>query len=290
MGGQVGDSGVISAGNNEAEVVDTIHPEAGLTAHVVKVIDGEIKAGDEVELQLNAIRRAKIRRNHTATHILHWALRQVLGDHVKQAGSFVSDERLRFDFTHFEGVSDADLAKVEKLANEKVACAMDVQTYETSLDDARAKGVTALFGEKYGEVVRVVNVGDFSSELCAGCHAANTAEIGLIKITSESSVGSNARRIEAVTSMEAYNYLNERNNLLNDAAAILRCPVSQVTDRVNDKLAQIKQLEADIKNAQKSQNKDILADALKYVSDVAAGYKLLIHNLGDLQGSDIKHW
>ena len=183
MGGEVGDTGTIFADGLVLEVQDTVAPEKGLSVHRVKVAEGAVARGDDVTAAVDALRRARITRNHTATHILHAALRQVLGDHVKQAGSYVGPDRLRFDFTHFEAMTPEQVAEVERVANDVVMRAIPTDIYETSLDAAREAGVTALFGEKYGEVVRVVTCGDFSRELCGGCHVGNTAEIGLVKIS-----------------------------------------------------------------------------------------------------------
>ena len=185
MGGEVGDTGVIACDGVKAEVIDTKAPEKGLVCHVVKVVEGTLCAEQVVTATVEAGRRARVTRNHTATHILHAALRQVLGEHVSQAGSYVGPDRLRFDFTHFAAVTPEQLAEVERVANEFIMSATPTNIYETSLDAAREGGVTALFGEKYGEQVRVVECGTFSRELCGGCHVANTAEIGLMKITSE---------------------------------------------------------------------------------------------------------
>lgn len=290
MGGQVGDTGVITSKNGEADVVDSIHPETGLTAHVVKVTDGQISVGDNVDLQVNAIKRALISRNHTATHILHWALREVVGEHVNQAGSYVSDKRLRFDFTHFEAVLPEELARVEKLANEKIMMGSTINIYETSLEDARKSGVTALFGEKYGETVRVVQAGDFSAELCAGCHAANTSEIGMIKIINESSVGSNARRIEAVTSIGAYDYLSERDVQLREVTSVLRCAPNQAAVRAQANIDEIKRLKKGIQTAVSVDTQDLMKTALDRVFVTSGGYKMIVAYIERLEGTDIKKW
>ena len=208
MGGEVGDTGTISSEAFTAEVIDTKAPEKGLVAHVVTVTSGTVTVGESVAAQVDKLRRARISRNHTCTHLLHAALRSVLGSHINQAGSYVGPDRLRFDFTHFEAMTPEELVQVEKLANEQIMLALPTNIYETSLSSAREAGVTALFGEKYGETVRVVEAGEFSKELCGGCHVSNTSEIGLVKIVSESSVGANTRRIEALTSFDALDYLN----------------------------------------------------------------------------------
>jgi alanyl-tRNA synthetase len=202
-GGQVGDTGVLTNEYSRARVTDTKEPEKGLTVHYVTVEQGKFYASEGVHAEIDVPRRERIRRNHTATHILHWALRQVLGEHVKQAGSLVAPDRLRFDFTHFEAMTRDQIKEVERIANEKIMENHPVTYRETSLKAAREAGVIALFGEKYGDIVRVLTVDGVSSELCGGTHVGRTSEIGLVKITRESSVGANQRRIEAVTSYDA---------------------------------------------------------------------------------------
>ncbi|MDO5329135.1 MAG: alanine--tRNA ligase [Coriobacteriia bacterium] len=288
MGGQVGDQGKIYNDKVELQVTDTFHPDKPLYAHKVKVIKGALRVDDKVSLEVDKLRRSRISRNHTATHILHWALRNVLGDHVKQAGSYVAPDRLRFDFTHFEAMTRDQIAEVEKMANDKIMEAVSVATYNTSLNEARKSGVTALFGEKYGDEVRVVNTGDFSSELCGGCHVSNTSEIGLVKVTIETSVGANARRIEAVTSFDAYDYCTERLNILDNSADILRCPIKQVPDRIEKNIADIKRLNKDIEIIASKAADDAFDEVMDSVFETEAGYKLCIHNILNLEGNDIK--
>ena len=252
MGGQVGDTGTIADGSMEFKVTDATIPEKGITSHRGKISDGEVKVGDNVTATIDVARRERIRRNHTATHILQYALREVLGDHVKQAGSLVAPDRLRFDFTHFEGVSREQLEKVERIVNAKIAANASVSYYETSLDEARKRGVTALFGEKYGDVVRVLECGDFSKELCGGTHVRKTGEIGLMKILSESSIGSNTRRIEAVTSFDAYQYTATQLGYLADAAAVLKTSPAQVAEKAQASIDKARQLERDAKKAAKA--------------------------------------
>lgn len=204
MGGEVGDSGELEGIGFAVAVHDTQTRAGGLVSHVGHVTGGTLSVGDIASGSVDVARRALIRRNHTATHLLDAALKRVLGDHVNQAGSHVDEHGLRFDFTHFEAVTADELASVERIVNEQIIDAKPVVTREMPIDEAKASGAVALFGEKYGDVVRVVSVGaeelPFSRELCGGMHATNTAQLGLFKIVSESSVGSNARRIEAVTS------------------------------------------------------------------------------------------
>ena len=207
MGGQVGDTGKLTAPGLYVHVTDTKHRDGGLESHVGVVEEGTLSVGDSVTATIDAGRRELIRRNHTATHLLDAALKKVLGDHVNQAGSLVAPDRMRFDFTHFEALTKDELDRIEGMVNAEIFAAKPVVTQIMSIEDAKAAGAVALFGEKYGDVVRVVSAGaedaPFSRELCGGTHARNTADLGLFKIISESSVGSNSRRIEAVTSMGA---------------------------------------------------------------------------------------
>jgi alanyl-tRNA synthetase len=279
LGGQVGDTGaIVSAAGMSLSVDDTQAPEKGLTVHKGTIAQGSLAVGDEVTATIDHMRRERIRRNHTATHILHWALREVLGDHVKQAGSYVAPDRLRFDFTHFEGLSASQIAAVEQLANERIMADESVRAYETSLSVAREAGVTALFGEKYGEFVRVVECGSYSKELCGGTHVGRTSEIGFLKVLSESSVGANARRIEAVTSFDALSYVNGLIEDLDAIAQVLHVPVKDAVQRVESNAKHIKELEAALKQAeQEAQAGDVegyLADAI----DV--GYPLVIADIG----------
>ena len=231
MGGEVGDTGTLESATAKLTVVDTKAPEKGIAAHRVHVEEGVLSVGQTVTATVDAERRGRITRNHTATHVLHSALRQVLGEHVAQKGSYVGPDRLRFDFTHFQAMTPEQIAEVERVSNRFIMQAISTNIYETSLDQARANGVTALFGEKYDDVVRVVEAGDFSRELCGGCHVANTAEIGLIKITTETSVAAGVRRIEAVTSFGALEYLNNLESELKATAALLRAPLFSVAER-----------------------------------------------------------
>ena len=291
MGGQVGDTGYISnTEKNEAEVVDTVVPEPGLTSHSVKVIGGSFKLGDNVDLEVDALRRARITRNHTATHILHWALREVLGDHVNQAGSHVAPDRLRFDFTHFEALNADQIAEVEKLANDQIMRAFDVETYNTSLKEARAKGVTALFGEKYGEEVRVVNVGNFSEELCGGCHVKNTGEIGFVKIINESSVGANARRIEACTSYDAYNYTSGLIAEMDKAASLLKGNKTQLTQNVSKMLANVKELKKELEFSHSKQSTMIRKEVFDDLAKSSMGFDCLVLDCGDIRNYDFKEY
>ena len=288
MGGEVGDTGTISSETFTAEVIDTKAPEKGLVAHVVTVISGTVTVGESVAAQVDKLRRARISRNHTCTHLLHAALRSVLGSHINQAGSYVGPDRLRFDFTHFEAMTPEELAQVEKLANEQIMLALPTNIYETSLSSARKAGVTALFGEKYGETVRVVEAGEFSKELCGGCHVSNTSEIGLVKIVSESSVGANTRRIEALTSFDALDYLNGFEVPMKELSSKLRTPVQDVVARVESTLAQVKELTSELKKAKTSSN-DILPESLdEYIVD--AGFPVFVYRKDGLDAGGMRNF
>ncbi|MCH4184547.1 MAG: alanine--tRNA ligase [Eggerthellaceae bacterium] len=277
MGGEIGDIGTMMGSDAQLTVTDTKAPEKGLVVHHVTVTSGAIHVGDGVRAIVDAPRRARIRRNHSATHILHWALRQVLGDHVRQAGSYVAPDRLRFDFTHFESVTRDQICAVEGLANRKIMENHTVTTYETGLDEARASGVTALFGEKYGDRVRVVDMDGFSRELCGGMHVAQTSEIGLIKITSESSVGANVRRIEAVTSFDALAYVNRIETELRNTADVLRVPLFDVDERTAASLDQLKDLQTKMKRNKRVAVAGDLARVLDKVTFTAHdGYPIVI--------------
>ncbi|WP_165062787.1 alanine--tRNA ligase [Adlercreutzia sp. ZJ154] len=276
MGGEVGDTGYIQGTNMCARVLDTTAPEKGLVRHSVKVESGSISVGDAVEATVDAKRRASIERNHTATHILHSALRKVLGEHVRQAGSYVGPDRLRFDFTHFEALSAKQVAEVEHVANMAVMEAVPTNIYETTLDEARANGVTALFGEKYDSDVRVVEAGDFSRELCGGCHVGNTAEIGFIKVTGETSVGANTRRIEAVTSYGALEYVNKIEAELREAAAELKVPMFDVSERTASNLKSFKELQQAAKRGKEAVSDDGITELLATIKLSSAGYPVII--------------
>ena len=288
MGGEVGDTGTISSEAFTAEVIDTKAPEKGLVAHVVTVTSGTVTVGESVAAQVDKLRRARISRNHTCTHLLHAALRSVLGSHINQAGSYVGPDRLRFDFTHFEAMTSEELAQVEKLANEQIMLALPTNIYETSLSSAREAGVTALFGEKYGETGRVVEAGEFSKELCGGCHVSNTSEIGLVKIVSESSVGANTRRIEALTSFDALDYLNGFEVPMKELSSKLRTPVQDVVARVESTLAQVKELTFELKKAKTSSN-DILPESLdEYIVD--AGFPVFVYRKDGLDAGGMRNF
>jgi alanyl-tRNA synthetase len=244
-GGQVGDTGTISTDTATVAVVDTQYGLPGLVLHRARIERGTLAEGDVVTAQIDGERRDRIRRNHTATHVLHWALREVLGPHVKQAGSLVAPDRLRFDFSHFQAVTPEELAKVEALANELVISDAPVRHYETTKTEAERVGAIAFFGEKYGEIVRVLEAGP-STELCGGTHVHALGFIGPIKIVSEGSIGSNVRRIEALTGDTALAFIADEEARLRRIGNALRATPSEVEDKVSKLVAQVRDLETEI--------------------------------------------
>jgi alanyl-tRNA synthetase len=259
-GGQVGDTGIIYSSGAEAEVINT-KKEAGLHAHVARVKSGRLYVWDSVKCVVDEEKRMAAARNHTATHLLHSALRVVVGEHVKQAGSYVSHERLRFDFSHFHQIDRKELEAVEDNVNARILQNVKVETEIRDLQEALKSGVTALFGEKYGESVRVVRVPGVSAELCGGTHSSSTGEIGIFVIISEGSVASGIRRIEALTGKAAYDYLRQKKNELEEIKVLLK------TDRPLEKIEKIlgdaRLMEKEIRKLKTSPSRDVISDALK---------------------------
>ena len=291
MGGQVGDTGKLTAPGLYVHVTDTKHRDGGLESHVGVVEEGTLSVGDSVTATIDAGRRELIRRNHTATHLLDAALKKVLGDHVNQAGSLVAPDRMRFDFTHFEALTKDELDRIEGMVNAEIFAAKPVVTHIMSIEDAKAAGAVALFGEKYGDVVRVVSAGaedtPFSRELCGGTHARNTADLGLFKIISESSVGSNSRRIEAVTSMGAIEYVDERLAQLDEVAAALKVRPSAVADRVEQLQQDLRTANHKLEAALTGAGSNQVAEALKSAVQLN-GYSCVIAKLEGLSGKELR--
>ena len=290
MGGQVGDTGTLVSEAAKLEVTDT-KGHNGLYAHVAKVFEGTLHEGDVVTASIDAHRRELIRRNHTATHLLDAALKSVLGEHVNQAGSLVDDGRLRFDFTHFEALTAEQLHEVEDLVNVEIFSAKPVVTKVCGIEEAKAAGAVALFGEKYGDVVRMVSCGTedvpFSRELCGGTHARNTSELGLFKIVSESSTGSNVRRIEAVTSLGALAWLDERNDALDAVAAELKCRPEDAAGRIADIKAGAREAEAKLKQALLGGSSDKIQAAMGAAIDCGS-YKAVIARMDGLEAGELR--
>lgn len=291
MGGQAGDAGVLSAEGAMVRVLDT-KGHNGLYAHVASIEEGSLSEGDVVLAQVDHKRRELLRRNHTATHLLDAALKQVLGDHVNQAGSLVAPMHLRFDFTHFEALTSEQLSQIEELVNSWIFAALPVDTQVMGIEEAKASGAVALFGEKYGDVVRVVSagLGDqlVSRELCGGTHARNTAELGLFKITSESSTGSNVRRIEAVSSEGAIAYLEGRAALVDQAAASLKCRTEEVPARISALQAELRDTANKLKAALTGGSSDAISAAINDAAELE-GYKLVTAELSGLEAADLRN-
>ncbi len=229
-GGQVGDTGTIRTETGLVRVTDTQLTLPGVHGHRGKVVEGFIQHGQDATTSIDRLRRERTRKNHTGTHILHWALRDVLGDHVHQAGSLVAPDRLRFDFSHFSAVDTETLHHVEKMTNERIIENARVTTIETTKDEAEQMGALAFFGDKYGDRVRVVKTGDFSTEFCGGTHVPTTGQVGPLVLVSEGSVGSNIRRVEALTGSAGYEYLSELRSRLDDVSHVLKSQPSRVVD------------------------------------------------------------
>lgn len=245
-GGQIGDTGVIITGTGRAEVIDTTFALPNLRRHLVRFSSGSITAGQTAQMEIDVDRREATRRNHTGTHILHWALRSVLGDHVKQAGSYVGPDRLRFDFSHYSAVTTDEIREIESLANSETLRNEGVRAFETTKNEAESLGAIAFFGDKYGEVVRVLEAGN-SIELCGGTHVRATGDIGIIKIIGESSIGSNLRRIEAVTGANTLTVLQRDQDTLTEVAQLIGAGGDDLVTGVRRKIEENRQLADEIK-------------------------------------------
>ncbi|MCH5321750.1 MAG: alanine--tRNA ligase, partial [Eubacterium sp.] len=246
-GGQIGDCGVIkNSDSNIFNVDDTSKNADGIYLHSGKVSSGIISVGDSVSASLDADRRKAIMKNHTAAHLLQSALRQVLGTHVEQAGQLVNENEVRFDFTHFNPMTADELAKVELLVNQFIMQAQTVTMQEMPIEEAKKMGAMMLFGEKYGDIVRVVKTGDFSTEFCGGTHVANSGELGLFKIISESSVAAGVRRITALTGLNLLDYLNNSENTVKEVASVLKTSDSEITSRASSIVAELKDKDKEI--------------------------------------------
>jgi alanyl-tRNA synthetase len=250
-GGQVGDTGEITSGTARAEVLDTVYALPGLHRHVARITEGTIDVGDEVTASIDSDRRNAIRRHHTGTHVLHWALREVLGDHVKQQGSLVTADRLRFDFSHFEALTPEQVAAIEDLANDEILSNAEARHEEMSMEEARTLGAIAFFGDKYGERVRVLQAGNHSIELCGGTHVSRLGDIGPVKIVSETSIGSNLRRIEAVAGTGPVHRLREREAELAAVASAAGVPAGEVVQGVGRLREQLKAAQDEVKALKK---------------------------------------
>ena len=290
-GGQEGDHGVIRLGDSVFEVKDTIKLQGGKIGHVGTVTAGMFKKGDVVTLSVDEAKRNATCKNHSATHLLQKALKTVLGNHVEQAGSSNNDKHLRFDFTHFSALSTAEIKEVEAIVNAEIAAALPVLTKVMNIEEAKKTGAMALFGEKYGDDVRVVSMGDFSKELCGGTHVSNTATIALFKIVSETGVAAGVRRIEALTGQGVIEYYNQVEANLNAAAAAAKCEAAQLVKRIETLQEELKEANRENEKLKNQMAKDAMGDVMDQVVEIS-GVKLLavkidnvdmngLRNLGD---------
>ncbi len=265
-GGQVGDTGTITTSTGTVRVLDTTYALPGLHRHTFEVVEGALEPGQVAPASSDVARRAAIRRNHTGTHILHWALREILGDHVKQQGSWVGPDRLRFDFAHHGSVTPDEIRRIEDLANHEILANASVRHFETTMDEARQLGAIMFFGDKYGDVVRVLEAGRHSTELCGGTHVSALGDIGPLKVVSETSIGSNIRRIEAVTGTGPIDRLRAEEDKLRDAADLLGVPVEDLHGGIEKRLAELRAARDELKSLRSqlagSQADDLVGSAV----------------------------
>ncbi len=280
MGGQEGDNGVITADGNVFVVKDTAKLLGGKIAHIGYVEKGIFEVGQRVTLEVNSAQRASTCKNHSATHLLQKALRLVLGEHVEQAGSLVTKDRLRFDFTHFSAMTKEEIQKVEAIVNEQIGQAMDIITKEMSLEDAKKTGAMALFSEKYDDLVRVVSMGDFSVELCGGTHVSNTSQISMFKIVSESGVAAGVRRIEALTGTGVLSYYETLNNCLQNACKAAKAEPEQLTKKIEALQEEIKALQGENASLKSKAASSSLGDVMSQVEEIN-GIKVLAVKVED---------
>lgn len=296
-GGQVGDKGYIESNSGKMLIYDTKMMHDGKIVHECEVQEGSVLVDSTVEITVDESKRKHTARNHTATHLLHMAFKEILGEHINQSGSYVSPERLRFDFTHFEALSSEEIQKIERHVNENIFKELPVTAFATSMDEAKKMGAIALFGEKYSDNVRVIKIGDHCIELCGGTHVNNTIEIGLFKITSESSIGSGLRRVEAVTGINAINYLNDLEERLYAAADKLKALPSEVSSKIEHLMLELKNKEKEIHQLETQLIRYKAQDFLSHVKKVN-GINLLavevdfmdiesLRNVGDILKNNI---
>ncbi|AYD40124.1 alanine--tRNA ligase [Clostridium fermenticellae] len=287
MGGQVGDTGYIYNDSFKGRVVDCKNNISGKILHFIKVEKGSVKLNDNVNLAVDEERRNKIRRNHTATHILDSALKRVLGDHVHQSGSYLDDERLRFDFNHFKALNSDELKSVERLVNKTIMSGLEVNTRIMNLEEAKKIGAIALFDDKYKDEVRVVSVGDFSMELCGGTHAVNSSEIGLFKIVSETGIAAGIRRIEAITGFRALDFVEGKSDLLKQAAERLKCSDKEIIHKIDLQMREIKEKDKQIEKLNAKLAGGAEDEIIKNVKEIN-GIKLFTGVVKDVEGDALR--
>ncbi len=288
MGGQQGDTGVITCNGSVFEVIDTIRLKGGRVGHVGKVTAGSFNVGDKVTLTVDEKKRIDTAKNHSATHLLQEALRIVLGNHVEQAGSLVTPDRLRFDFTHFQPMTEEEIEKVEAIVNEQIAKSIDVETKVLAIEDAKKTGAKALFNEKYGDTVRVVCMGDFSKEFCGGTHVINTGLINSFKIVSESGVAAGVRRIEALTGNGVFAYYKDIEKKYNDICKAAKATPANVEEKIAHMQAEIKSLNSEIESLKNKAANEALGDVLNQAEDVN-GVKFLAVKLNDVDMNELRN-
>lgn len=288
MGGQVGDKGIIKTNEGTFVVVDTIKLHGTMVGHVGYVSEGMIQVGDKVTLKVDSANRNAIAKNHSATHLLQKALKLVLGNHVEQAGSYVDAERLRFDFTHFQAMTPEEIEKVEALVNEQIENGLDVVTEEMSLEDAKKTGAMALFGEKYGDKVRVVSMGDYSIELCGGTHVSNTSTISYFKIISESGISAGVRRIEALTGTGLMKHYADVEKKLHEAAKVAKTEPNNLVKRIETLNEEIKALSSENEKLKAKMANASVGDVMSQVVEVK-GVKLLATKVADVDMNGLRN-
>ncbi|WP_333657303.1 alanine--tRNA ligase [Tissierella praeacuta] len=287
-GGQVGDTGIIEGSDFKAIVLDTKHSKGDHLIHIIRIIEGVAKVGTKVIASVDDNRRDSIRRNHSATHLLHRALKDVLGEHVNQAGSIVMPNRLRFDFTHFEGVTKEELKDIEKIVNSKILESLEVITIETSLKNAQEMGVVGLFEDKYKDEVRVLTMGDYSKELCGGTHVSNTANIGLFKILSESSIASGVRRIEAITGGSVYEYMNNMEDSIGELADILKTNKNNLLEKARTLVDEAKEKEKEIESL-KAKMASSIADEILSSKLVVSEVPTIVYKVNNMDMNSLRN-
>lgn len=288
MGGQTGDTGVIIGANGSFRVEDTIHLQGGKVGHVGMMTDGMMAVGETVTLKVEESGRRSTEKNHSATHLLHKALRTVLGEHVEQAGSLVAPDRLRFDFTHFSAMTPEEIQKVEDLVNQEIRAGLNVVTQEMSLDDAKKTGAMALFGEKYGEKVRVVKMGDFSTELCGGTHVANTGSIHAFRILSETGIAAGVRRIEALTGDGLMSHYHKIEEELHAAAKAAKTSPAELKTKIESMMEELKSLYSENEKLKSRLANESLGDVMNQVREIN-GVQVLAAQVNDVDMNGLRN-
>lgn len=286
-GGQVGDIGTISSDNFEVEIIDTKKTSKGIVLMVGDVTEGIAKVDSNVHAKIDSKRRNNIRRNHSVTHLLHKALKEVLGTHVNQAGSLVRDDYMRFDFTHFEAISSEDLKKIEEIVNEEIYKALPVDTIITNPEEAAKLGAVGLFEEKYGDIVRVVKMGDFSIELCGGTHVKNTSEIGMFKILQEGGISSGVRRVECITGPAVYKYLNENLAQIDRISKLVKANKSEIEHKIETTQTELKEAQKEIESIKKDKAKSEIDNVLDSKFEIDEGFGL-VYKFGNMDVATLR--